>query len=393
MKIAIALASQSSGTSGVQRHALNLARCFLTRGEVAAVHLIIAPWQTELIQRSGLDSDRRLQIHVGNMRQSSYSRNTWHYRQLPLITNALGVDVVHLSYPVPLPPRAYSAATIVSLHDLYPYDVPSNFGFPKMLFNRAILRQCLRNVDAIACVSDSTYYRLVLYAPERTTQKATRIYNCVMPESRQAADCPLPGWKGEPFLLCVAQHRRNKNLIFLLNVLRRLVESGAMGSTPRLVIVGIGGPETRHILRTISSLGLTEHVLLLHGLSEEDLQWCYHHCEAVVAPSTIEGFGLPVAEALLAGCRVICSEIPAFREVAGDNCRFVRLDRNGEAAFADAIVTSLRQQASSPITLPKLTASVIAGQYMLLYRKLQVSLMSRPGLAASSNASINAFDK
>jgi glycosyltransferase involved in cell wall biosynthesis len=393
MKIAIALASHSSGTSGVQRHALNLARCFLTRGEVAAVHLIIAPWQAELIQRSGLDRDHRLQVHVGDVQPSAYSRNTWYYRQLPALTNALGVDVVHLSYPVPVPPRAYSAATVVSLHDLYPYDVPSNFGFSKMLFNRAILRQCLRNVDAIACVSDSTYYRLVLYAPQGTMQKATRIYNCVIPELRQAAECPLPDWKGEPFLLCVAQHRRNKNLIFLLNVFHRLVVSGAMGSSPRLVIVGIGGPETRHILRTINSLGLSELVLLLHGLSEEDLQWCYHHCEAVVAPSTIEGFGLPVAEALLAGCRVICSEIPAFREVGGDNCKFVRLDRNGEAAFADAIAASLRLQVAVPITLPKLTASVIAGQYMLLYRKLQVSLMSRSNPVTSPNASINAFEK
>ncbi len=386
MKIAIALASQSSGTSGVQRHALNLARCFLTRGDVAAVHLIIAPWQSELIQRSGLQGDRRLQVHVGEMRANAYSRNTWYYRDLPALANSLGIDVLHLSYPVPVRANAYSCATVVTLHDLYPYDVPSNFGFPKMLFNRAILQQCLRNVDAIACVSDSTYFRLGLYAPPRAMQKASRIYNCVIPEMQQSGSCPLPGWQGDPFLLCIAQHRRNKNLIFLLNVFCRLLSSGAMGNNPRLVIVGIGGPETRHILRTINSLGLQEHVLLLDGLSEEDLQWCYRHCEAVVAPSTIEGFGLPVAEALLAGCRIICSDIPAFREVGGEHCRFVRLDDNAEESFADAILSSLWQQVASPITLPQLTAPVIAGQYILLYRKLQVSSMSRHNLMPSPSA-------
>src|ERR1019366_678927 len=40
--------------------------------------------------------------------------------------------------------------------DLYPYDIPENFGFPHYFANRAILRQCLSSVDGIACVSGGT---------------------------------------------------------------------------------------------------------------------------------------------------------------------------------------------------------------------------------------------
>jgi hypothetical protein len=49
MKVLIALASSSGQLSGVQRHAINLARCLLTREEVTHVHLVVAPWQLEIV--------------------------------------------------------------------------------------------------------------------------------------------------------------------------------------------------------------------------------------------------------------------------------------------------------------------------------------------------------
>jgi hypothetical protein len=54
----------------------------------------------------------------------------------------------------------FACPTMVTLHDLYPYEMPMNFGFPKFIFNRMVLQQCLRNTDAIACVSETTLFRL-----------------------------------------------------------------------------------------------------------------------------------------------------------------------------------------------------------------------------------------
>jgi glycosyltransferase involved in cell wall biosynthesis len=42
----------------------------------------------------------------------------------------------------------------------------------------------------------------------------------------------------------------------------------------------------------------------------------YKHAEALVFPSTFEGFGMPVAEALAAEVPVVCSDIPPLREIA-----------------------------------------------------------------------------
>jgi glycosyltransferase involved in cell wall biosynthesis len=53
------------------------------------------------------------------------------------------------------------------------------------------------------------------------------------------------------------------------------------------------------------------------GVSDEDLAALLKHARALLLPSFAEGFGLPVAEALAAGTPVICSDLPALREVGG----------------------------------------------------------------------------
>jgi len=370
VKVAVALTSSSGQLSGVQRHAINLARCLLTRDEITAVHLIAAPWQQAFVYDTVPRDDARLHLHIARVRNSSVSRNAWYYAELPRVAAQLEADIVHLGYPAPLDRGAYHCPTVVTLHDLYPYDVPENFGFPKVLFNRFLLQRCLRAADAIACVSESTLARLEGLEPRLALAKAVVIYNCVQLQLQVSASSPLPQWNGEPFLLCVAQHRRNKNILFLLRVFERLLRAGRIAERTRLVIVGIPGPETNAILRYLAKAKIADRVILLNGLSEEQLQWCYRNSQLLLAPSLIEGFGLPVAEALLAGCPVICSDIPAFRELGGDRCLYISLDAAAEQAFADAVCTGVHAGSRVPVTLPQLDESFIAEQYLQLYRSL-----------------------
>lgn len=388
MKILIAAASFSSRISGLQRHAFNVVRCLLTQPEISSVHLVVAPWQRELVPAAGLNPGARLAIHIAEMEPSSFSRNLWYYRQLPALAASLHTDVVHLSYPMPVDAASFACPTVVTLHDLYPYEIPLNFGFPKFIFNRLILQECLRNVDAIACVSEATSVRLRQYAPATTWRKAIRIYNCVEAEPLCAIESPIPGWQGEPFLLCVAQHRRNKNIPLLIRTFDHLLRFGQVDPGMKLVVIGIAGPETRGIHRLVSSRGLGRSVHFLEGLSEPELQWCYARCEALAAPSVTEGFGLPVAEALLAGCRVICSDITAHREVGNGYCRFVTLRKNAEEVLAEAIAATLREPTKGPISLPQFSASHLAKQYIGLYCRLVAStaLLQNAEFSASLQA-------
>ena len=392
MKVLIAAASFPTKISGIQRHAFNVVRCLLLQPEVTDLHIVVAPWQTELIERAALPKDVRLFVHVGKLNRDSLSRNLWYYRELPKVATQLGVDIAHFSYPMPINARAFKCPTVVTLHDVYPFDMPANFGFPKYLFNRAVLRQSIRQADSIACVSESTYLKLREYSPKDVWRKSIRIYNCVEATPDCSEQSPIPGWHSEPFLLCIAQHRRNKNVPLLIKAFDWLLRAGQIERKSQLVVVGISGPETSLIRRLIVSLGLGNAVHLLDGLSESELHWCYHNCEALVAPSIVEGFGLPVAEAIMSGCRVVCSDIPAHREIGDGICHFVSLKNDAEVSLAYAISTSLRESKPKPVKLQQLSAPVLARQYVALYRRLIASAapMQSDALEGSLAASCTA---
>ena len=374
MRVLIAAASFSANISGLQRHAFNLAQCLLNAPEIECVHFAVAPWQQEMAGMCGVQLDRRFVLHVAEMDRSSIGRNAWYYRKLPDLAQAVRADFVHLSYPMPIDASAFQCPTVVTLHDLYPYEIPMNFGFPKFIFNRLALRQCLSAVDAIACVSEATKGKLRRYLPA-FSEKAVRIYNCVEPQLVDRTSSAAEGTVREPFLLCVAQHRKNKNLRLLIRAFRRLLSSGRIDAKTRLLIVGIPGPESRSIHRLILRLALSDRVQLREGLPEDELQWCYRHCEALVSPSITEGFGLPVAEALLAGCRVVCSEISAHWEIGAGRCRFVNLESRGEERLSDAIVASLSEAKPRGVSLPELSARKITRQYVELYGKFRSSAL------------------
>jgi glycosyltransferase involved in cell wall biosynthesis len=183
-------------------------------------------------------------------------------------------------------------------------------------------------------------------------------------------DLSPPDWGALPFLLCVAQHRSNKNILLALRVFERLLRAQQLASNMQFLVVGIPGPETSVIHEFISASGLAENVILLSGISEARLQWCYRNCGVLIAPSTLEGFGLPVAEALLAGSRIVCSDIPAFRELGASHCHYVPLGPHAVDAFADAICLALRHERPKPVVLPQLSAEVIAAEYLRHYQSL-----------------------
>ncbi len=363
----IAAVSSATELSGVTRHAANLARCLLTRQEISAVHVVAAPWQHQLFCDAVSRGDAKLHIHSAPLGTGTLSRNLWYYKDLPAIAAQLEADVVHLAYPAPLNRSAFHCPTVVSLHDLYPYDVPANFGFPKVIFNRRILWQCLRAADAIAAVSDQTLQRLATRARGSILKKAMRIYNCVEAVSTQS---PLSGWSGAPFFLCVAQHRRNKNILLTIQVFHRLLQDQRIDPESELLIVGVPGPETPQIHSFLRTAGLNQKVRLISGIRDAEMQWCYRNCELLLAFSSVEGFGLPVAEALLAGCRIVCSDIGAFREIEGKGCHYVPLTSTAEEEFAEMICTVLAEPRNQPAQLPQLSLPVIAEHYVQLYGRL-----------------------
>lgn len=379
MNILIAAVTSNHAMSGVSRHAANLVKGLLTRPDVSSIHLLVAPWEYDYISKSISRPDARLHIHAVHLRPGRLHRNLWYYRTLPSVAEQLHVDIVHIAYPSAFRASAFPCPVVVTLHDLYPYDIPSNFGFPKVIFNRIILQQCLKNASAIACVSESTRFRLGIRMPQAMS-KAVTIFNCVESGPMPVKPPFISAWKDVSFLLCVAQHRRNKNIVTALRAFRQLIVRNEISAKARLVVVGMPGPESADLYRFVRAAHLADRVSFVSGISDAELQWCYRNCELLLAPSTMEGFGLPVIEGLFAGCRIVCSDIPAFREVGGDTCRFVEPGQGAHDAFAREIVASLREPRPAPALLPHLAPGCVSQQYLKLYQML----LAVPGVSSDA---------
>jgi glycosyltransferase involved in cell wall biosynthesis len=84
----------------------------------------------------------------------------------------------------------------------------------------------------------------------------------------------------------------------------------------RLVLAGMRGFHAQRLEALIAELGAD--VKLTGWIPREELYGLYAAAHAFIYPSTFEGFGMPVLEAMAAGIPVACSDIPPLREIAGD---------------------------------------------------------------------------
>ncbi len=120
----------------------------------------------------------------------------------------------------------------------------------------------------------------------------------------------------EGYLLAVGINKPHKNHILLLQALSRLRERN---DSPYLVMIGFNPDrKSRPLIEYIIRNDLEKHVKVLGFIPGEDVPSIYRNARALVFPSSYEGFGLPVVEAMKSGTPVIASDIPAVREVAGD---------------------------------------------------------------------------
>jgi glycosyltransferase involved in cell wall biosynthesis len=113
-------------------------------------------------------------------------------------------------------------------------------------------------------------------------------------------------------LLCVAQKRPYKNLRALIDALPEL--------DPDVLLVLPGSPTAyeQELRARASELGVGERVRFPDWLTDAQLEGLYVCASAFVLPSLIEGFGLPVVEAMSRAVPVACSNIPSLVEIAGD---------------------------------------------------------------------------
>lgn len=193
---------------------------------------------------------------------------------------------------------------VVTLHDLIPLVAPDGISDAQQKRFRQTVEH-LRLADAVSCDSAATRdeaVRLLQLDPSRLhviPLGATRLpAPCVETEKRMRT---LP-----PYFFSVGSTVQRKNLASLPAIL------SGLGS---VALVRVGPPLSAGLANEIR-----RHATLieLSRIADNQLAACYAHAVATLMPSTHEGFGLPVLEAMQIGCPVVCSRATSLPEVGGD---------------------------------------------------------------------------
>jgi glycosyltransferase involved in cell wall biosynthesis len=252
-------------------------------------------------------------------------RILWEQIVLPMEASRFHLDVMF--NPGFTAPLAVLCRTVTTFHDLQHKRHSEYFRWFDLPFWRFLLWTAAHRSQKLIAVSEATRADL-LHSYRIPPERVSVIHHGVDPSFFALDRSPT-----EPYLLCVSTLHPHKNL-------ERLVRAFARKKRPeRMVLAGMRGFQASAIESVIQSLEMKDRVEITGWLPRKDLLRLYKRAQAFVYPSTFEGFGMPVLEALAAGIPVACSNIAPIKEVAGDAALFFDpLDEEAIAAAVDQIL-------------------------------------------------------
>jgi glycosyltransferase involved in cell wall biosynthesis len=269
-------------------------------------------------------------------------RAVWMQSEVPRLLSATGADVaVFPNYAVPL---ASPCPTIVVVHDMALFRAPQHFTLRKRLLMRSMLRRSVAAASVIGTVSVASKRDIVeLLGVDE--EQIVLLPGAAHPSCRPApadviASVRVRHGLDRPYVLTVGTLEPRKNLLTLLRAFDRLERDD---KDHDLVVVGGRGWQDAPLVRALQERVKSRRVRWLGYVPEAELAALYTGADLFVYTSTLEGFGLPVLEAMACGTPVVASDIAALREVGGEAARYVPAE--DDVAFAHAIAETLRDRA------------------------------------------------
>lgn len=244
------------------------------------------------------------------------ARILWEQTILPLEAARYRLDVMF--NPGFTGPIFCARPCVTVFHDLQHLRHPEHFRWFDLPFWRVLLWASARRSRSIIAVSQATRDDLIRFYPFA----AGRIK--VIAHGVDAAFFSLDRSRTDAYALCVSTLHPHKNIERLIRAYTRRKRDY------KLIVAGMRGFQTREIEKLI-----TGDITITGWIGRKELLNLYAHARAFLYPSTFEGFGMPVLEAMAAGIPVACSDIPPLLELAGGAALF--FDPESEDAIAGAL--------------------------------------------------------
>jgi glycosyltransferase involved in cell wall biosynthesis len=296
---------------------------------------------------------------LGNVRaviQPEKRQWQWQHRELGPSLVREGVDVFHAPAHWGLPWHSKVPA-VATIHDLADREVPQHFADAPLkdkLRHRAEEWLVVRRAARIITVSEYSARSIAKHLDVKreriavTVEGAAPAFNA---DARQRADETIAAHGiHRPFYACVGGFDARKNLVVLVEAVARLPRE----LRPPIVLVGAPGPAAHKLMSRAAELGVRDVFKLAGILTDDELAAILSAAVSVVTPSTLEGFGLPVVEAMHVGTPAIVSDAGSLPEIAGEAAIVC------PAEDPDAFAAALRRLIDEPALRDSLAAKASA---------------------------------
>lgn len=273
---------------------------------------------------------------------TSVGRNSWFFRDiwmqviLPQKLKRMGVHLFHQpDYIIPIWPVQF--VLVSTFLDAIAFTPVDNRNILSKLRVKYLIRQGSKNADAIITISDFSRRELLKHL-DIEPEKITTVW-CDVSETyfspyttKIAVSCLQKLNFDGDFILYFGGFIKRKNVELLLEAFKIVLQK-------KNINLVMAGTINKRIMQRIESLGLNEMVNVFGFAKEVELKVLLDKCEVFVFPSAMEGFGLPVAEALAVGAPVVCSKNGSLPEIGGDAVYY--FEGSEPSKLAEAIIDVL----------------------------------------------------
>ena len=211
-----------------------------------------------------------------------------------------------------LPSAGWDGPVVTTCHDLIYHRLPHLHAGDRHDQARRQMVEAVERADLVLCVSEATRDDVVaLTGVPASRCRVTPLAHSDVFRPLAASERGEPNG-GRPYVLYVGSRYQHKGFATLLSAYAWWGHRGEVD----LVVVGPPLAETERA--AVEQLGVAGRVRTVDGVDDEALCQLYNGAVALVHTSLIEGFGIPLLEAMACQCPIVATAIPTTKEVAGD---------------------------------------------------------------------------
>ncbi|MNJ97028.1 Capsular glucan synthase [compost metagenome] len=216
-----------------------------------------------------------------------------------------GTSIFHSSYfRLPLKRDRKNLKIVSTVHDFtHNYYFKGYRGY----LHNSLKYKSIKESDAIICVSEHTKRDLINFYPNIDPSRVKVIYNGVSEEFKiLEADNNV---NRDRYILFVGSRVNYKNFEYAVRLVKEL---------RNMVLYVVGSPFTKEELIMLNKSVSLSRVKLFSNVSNSFLNELYNRAYALIYPSSYEGFGIPLLEAMRSGCVPIAFNSSSIPEVMGN---------------------------------------------------------------------------